>query len=113
MKPKPLASLNHLTVPVVRIVLLLGVVVKSEFGHAAPTDYAIRVMFALTRGRCSGASDWMRSPKQQAKRERARLPPTPRDVSGSWLRRFAARRRRHNTIDRRFTSQPFCGRSAA
>src|SRR4029077_20537383 len=42
MKPKPLASLNHLTVPVVRIVLLLTSVVIGVRTCAVPTDYAVR-----------------------------------------------------------------------
>src|SRR4029077_18362252 len=42
MKPKPLASLNHLTVPVVRIVLLLTSVVIGVRTCAVPTDYAMR-----------------------------------------------------------------------
>src|SRR5690242_14324740 len=42
MKPKPLASLNHLTVPVVRIVLLLTSVVIGVRTCAVPTDYAAR-----------------------------------------------------------------------
>src|SRR5690606_18019474 len=38
MKPKPLVSLNHLTVPVVRICELLCCC-ESEYGRAERTDY--------------------------------------------------------------------------
>ena len=41
MKPKPLLSLNHLTVPLVRIYRTpLFVDVAGGPGHAVPTDYA-------------------------------------------------------------------------
>jgi hypothetical protein len=38
MKPKPFASLNHFTVPVVRIAILLSVPVIGA-GEAVQTDY--------------------------------------------------------------------------
>src|ERR1043166_2932310 len=51
MKPKPLASLNHFTVPVVRIPLLLWVVVIGV-PEAVLTDYSL-AWFSPPRGRDS------------------------------------------------------------
>src|SRR4051812_17452239 len=49
MKPKPLASLNHFTVPVVRMFLPLDdVVLCSECGNAVLTDTTLFVNDALT-----------------------------------------------------------------
>src|SRR3954463_5474229 len=51
MKPKPLASLNHFTVPVVRMFLPLDdVVLCSECGNAVLTDTTLFVNDALTMG---------------------------------------------------------------
>jgi hypothetical protein len=51
MKPKPFASLNHFTVPVVRaIVVLLSVVVKSEYRNNAVRADPQLLVIALTMG---------------------------------------------------------------
>src|SRR6185503_20479937 len=51
MKPKPFESLNHLTVPVVRIVVLhMLICCVGSAEHAVPTDTTCFVTKALTMG---------------------------------------------------------------
>src|SRR5690349_19110139 len=73
MKPKPLASLNHLTVPVVRIVLLLCTG-NRRWGQAArPTT--VRVDSASTRGPAAAAPHcaWNDNQKKRGPRQRRPL----------------------------------------
>src|SRR5690242_18999131 len=74
MKPKPLASLNHLTVPVVRIVLLLSTG-NRRWGQAArPTTGWVDS--ASTRGPAAAAQHCARNDSHNKRGRRQRQPLT-------------------------------------
>src|SRR5690606_18655741 len=66
MKPKPLVSLNHLTVPVVRMCELLLCCCESEYGRAERTDYncdaAVDPHGRVSRHAPAGSSDTRKGP---------------------------------------------------